>query len=94
MEKTQAIFPGVKVLLVSVTPSDRAGETVLRANEMLKGLADNQTVFYIDLYSQMPREGDNWKGVGRDHLHLTQEGYELWASEMEPLLSKLLSSGS
>jgi lysophospholipase L1-like esterase len=35
--------------------------------------------------------GNSWKGLGPDRLHLTPEGYALWASEMEPLLSKLIA---
>jgi lysophospholipase L1-like esterase len=37
-------------------------------------------------------EGNGWKGVGHDHLHLKPEGYELWAKEMDPLLDQLLHS--
>jgi lysophospholipase L1-like esterase len=40
----------------------------------------------------MTPEGDKWKGVGHDHLHITPQGYELWASEMDPLLTQLLGS--
>ena len=50
------------------------------------------SVFYFDLASLMTPVGDNWKGIGADHLHLTPEGYELWASSMEPLLSRLLAA--
>jgi lysophospholipase L1-like esterase len=39
----------------------------------------------------MTPAGTTWKGLGRDRLHLTGDGYELWASEMEPLLTKLLA---
>jgi N-acetylglucosamine-6-sulfatase len=61
------------------------------ANEIISTFGDNRSIFYFDLASKMTPEGDGWKGVGRDHLHLTPEGYELWAAAMEPLLSKLLS---
>jgi lysophospholipase L1-like esterase len=91
MKKTASVFPGVKILVMSITPSQRATKTVLRANEMLRSLGDNQSVFYIDLYSQMPRQGDNWKGLKPDHLHFTTEGYEMWAEQMEPTLQKILS---
>lgn len=39
-----------------------------------------------------PMGKDSWKGIGFDHLHVTPEGYELWASSMEPLLTQLLTS--
>ena len=38
----------------------------------------------------MVKEGDSWKGLGKDRLHLTEEGYLIWAEAMEPLLARLL----
>ncbi|MGD1029575.1 MAG: GDSL-type esterase/lipase family protein [Opitutaceae bacterium] len=91
LKKTQDFFPGVKIILVSILPSARAKEKMAAANEIIRKLEDNRTIFYFDLASKMTPEGDGWKGIGRDHLHLMPEGYELWAAEMEPLLSRLLS---
>ncbi len=51
----------------------------------------NKTVSYFDLASKMTPVGDSWTGLGPDRLHLTPEGCELWASEMEALLSKLIA---
>jgi len=90
MKKTQETFPGIKVLLVSLTPNDRDNVTVEQANQLIRSYADNQTVFYIDIYSKMPREGDNWRGLKGDHLHMTEEGYKVWADEMEPTLHQIL----
>jgi lysophospholipase L1-like esterase len=90
MKKTQSIFPGIKILLVSLTPNERDNETVVPANKLIQAYANNETVFYIDIYSKMPREGDNWKGLKPDHLHMTKEGYAMWAEEMEPVLQKIL----
>jgi len=50
-------------------------------------LGDNQTVFYFDPASKMTPVGNSWKGLGPDRLHLLQ----LWVSEMEPLLAKLIA---
>ncbi len=94
MKKTNSVFPGIKFLIVSITPSLRATQTVLKANKILKGYADDKTIFYIDLYSQMPQQGDNWKGLKPDHLHFTAEGYEMWAEQMEPVLQKILPADS
>ena len=44
----------------------------------------------LDLAAKMTLEGGTWKGLGPDKLHLTVEGYELWAAEIDPLLAKLL----
>jgi lysophospholipase L1-like esterase len=87
--KTRSLFPGVKTIAVSVTPNGRMPEKTLRINELIRKLADGRDVFYLDLYSKMPRDGDGWKGVGYDKIHLTEAGYEIWAAELEPLFKRL-----
>ncbi len=97
---TQAHFPGVKVILVSIMPNQRAQDLMMSANAIIKNFADNQTVFWLDLVPLMPpvvtttpdgKSDINWKGLGPDHLHPDASGYQLWSDAMEPLLSKLLS---
>ena len=88
--KTQQTFPGVKVILMSILPNARASEKMQAANAITKTFADDRTVYYLDLAVKMTPEGDSWKGLGPDKLHLTVEGYELWAAELDPLLAKLL----
>jgi lysophospholipase L1-like esterase len=90
-KKTQATFPGVKVFVVSLTPNDRDNAQVVKANKLLRAYADNQNIFFVNIYSRMPREGDNWKGLRPDHIHLTAAGYQMWADQMEPLMQKFLS---
>jgi lysophospholipase L1-like esterase len=89
--KTQEVFPGIKVLVVSLTPNGRNDAEVVKANEILRTYADDKTVFYVDLYSHLPREGDGWKGLKPDQLHLTAEGYQIWADLMEPLMEQILA---
>jgi len=90
ISKTQEIFPGVKVVLMSILPNRRANDKMMAVNEITRKFADDHSVFYLDLASKLTPEGDNWKGLQADHLHLTTEGYELWAAELNPLLSKLI----
>ena len=89
IEATRETFKGVKVVLVSILPNQRANDRMMAANAILQTFADNQSVFYLDLAAKFTPEGDNWKGLQRDHLHLTTAGYEIWASELNPLLAKL-----
>ena len=91
VKKTQDLFAGVKIILISILPNARATQKMADANKIIQTFADNQSVYYFDLAAKMTPVADGWKGIGSDHLHLTPEGYELWASEMEPLLSKLLA---
>ncbi len=89
--KTQQVFSGVKIILISILPNARATQKMEDANKLIAPFGDDKTVFYFDLASKMPKQGDTWKGLGRDSLHLTPDGYELWATEMEPLLTRLLA---
>ncbi len=90
LTKTQTMYPGIKIILVSIMPNKRANDLMMAADEILKTFADNQTVYYLDLVPVMTPVGDNWKGLGADHLHPDASGYQLWADAMMPLLNKLL----
>jgi lysophospholipase L1-like esterase len=94
IEKTQAVFPGVKIILVSILPNARANQKMAEANQIIQTYGDDRSIYYFDLASKMTPQGDSWKGIGRDHLHLTANGYELWATAMAPLLSTLLAGKS
>lgn len=87
---TQKKFPGVKVVLVSILPNARANEKMSETNLLLAPLANKKTVFYLDLAAGFTPEGDNWKGLSRDKLHLSAEGYTYWAKSLEALLPTVL----
>jgi lysophospholipase L1-like esterase len=91
VEKTEQTFPTAKIILISILPNARATEKMAAANQLIQPLGDDKTVFYFDLAAKMTPVGNSWKGLGPDRLHLLPEGYELWASEMDPLLTKLLA---
>lgn len=91
IEKTRQTFSTAKIILVSILPNARATEKMAEANKLIQPLGDDKSVFYFDLAAKMTPVGNSWKGLGSDRLHLLPEGYELWASEMEPLLTKLLT---
>jgi lysophospholipase L1-like esterase len=61
---TQSIFPGIKIILVSIMPNRRANDLMMAANSILRTYADNQTLYYLDLVPLMTPIGDNWKGLG------------------------------
>ena len=95
----EADFPGVKFILVSILPNERADNKMTQANSLIRGTADNSTVYYLDLASLMPpitvtgadgKIETDYKGIGPDHLNPDAKGYEIWANAMEPLIKKLL----
>ena len=99
---TQAAFPGVKIILVSIMPNQRANDKMMQVNSIIKSYADDSNVYYLDLVPLMPqvttttpdgKTNTNWKGLSQDHLHPDASGYQIWADAMEPLLKKLLPDG-
>ena len=90
IDKTLALFPASKIILLDILPTARKTQTAVAANELIAKLSDEKTVFRLNLGEQMVKEGDTWKGLGKDRLHLTEEGYLIWAEAMEPLLARLL----
>jgi len=100
LANTQEIFPGVKTILVSILPNERANDKMMQVNSLIRGNVDNSTVYWLNLVPLMPAvtttnpDGTvdtNWKGLGKDHLHPDASGYQIWADAMEPLLTKLLA---
>jgi lysophospholipase L1-like esterase len=95
---TQNVLPGTKIILMSIPPNRRANDKMMQADAILKTLADNSTVYYLDLVPLMPPATDtpggktepNWKGLGDDGLHFDASGYAMWANAMQPLTTKLL----
>ena len=84
---TQKKFPGIRVVLMSILPNARATEKMAQVNGLIAPLADRKSVFYLDLAAKFAPAGDNWKGLSRDKLHLSVEGYEMWANELEALMA-------
>ena len=101
LANTEAAFPGVKIILVSIMPNERANDKMMQVNSLIKGNADNESVYFLDLVPLMPAVttpepggtvDTNWKGLSKDHLHPDASGYQIWADAMEPILSKLLAA--
>jgi lysophospholipase L1-like esterase len=92
LTKLQTMYPAAKIILVSILPNARATQLMADANALIKPFADGRTIFYFDLAALMPPVGDNWLGLSADHLHHTEVGYQIWADNMEPLLTQLLAT--
>jgi lysophospholipase L1-like esterase len=92
VEQTKALFSGIKVIVVSILPNARAAERMAAANQLIAKLANGKDVFYLDLAAKFPRDeqANSWKGLARDKLHLTEEGYETWAQAVDAMLPELL----
>ena len=56
---------------------------------MIRPFADNKSIYYLYLASKFTPVGNNWLGIGPDKLHLTQAGYQIWATELNNILPQL-----
>jgi len=90
LTKTRQLFPQAPIVLVSILPNARANDKMAATNELIKTFADGKSVVWLDLASKFTPEGDNWKGLQKDKLHLSKEGYEMWAAELNPILRNFL----
>jgi beta-glucosidase len=90
LDKCHTMYPMARIILVSIPPNGRNMSTTNDANKLIQAFADNQNIFYLDLGPSMPPVGDSYKGIGFDHIHFTNDGYENWATQLDPLLDKLL----
>jgi beta-glucosidase len=90
LTKTQAMFPGIRIIVTSILPNKRANDLMMSANAIVRTFADDKSIFYLDLVPLMPAVGDNWKGIGPDHLHPDAEGYQIWTDALLPLVNRFL----
>jgi len=90
VDATQAKFFGIKVIVLSILPNARATQKMADANKLIAPLADGRTIFYLDLAAKFTPVGDTWQGLIRDKLHLSPEGYEVWAAELEAMLPRVM----
>ena len=58
---------------------------------VIKGLADDKTVFYLDIGPNfLQDDGTLSKEVMPDLLHLNEKSYTTWAESIEPKVKELL----
>lgn len=65
---------------------------MMAANEIIRTFADSKKVYYLDLVPSFPPEGNSWRGLKSDGVHVMPEGYEAGAAALNPLLQKLGAS--
>jgi lysophospholipase L1-like esterase len=75
------------LVMTSLLPMDLffLGDAVPRVNKRLRNIARKMNIFYLDLYPIFL--GDDTKPVTAyyeaDGVHLSQEGYDVWAKALE-----------
>ncbi|MEO1992960.1 MAG: platelet-activating factor acetylhydrolase IB subunit [Pirellulales bacterium] len=97
VEKIRSDLPKTKVLLLAIFPRGQSPDDTKRkvnegANEMIKELDDGEYVFYLDIGPKfLTADGTLEKKIMPDLLHLSPEGYEIWATSILPKLHTLMN---
>jgi lysophospholipase L1-like esterase len=62
-----------------------------RINENIAKLANGKTIRYVNINGKLAdRNGVLFDGMTVDRLHLSLQGYQVWADALKPLLTELL----
>jgi lysophospholipase L1-like esterase len=83
------IVPTIPLFVNSVTPRTKSWVTKIEAlNQRYASIAADAGATYIDLWPALAdSEGQLRKEFTRDHLHLTEAGYQAWVEVLRPHLS-------
>lgn len=84
--------PKTKILLLGVFPKRDMELTKTKAvNALVAKLDDKRMVRYLDVGSKfLDKKGGIQDGVLTDAVHLTRNGYEIWAKTMSPMLAQMM----
>ena len=88
-------LPEAKIVVLSIFPRSNPRtkgdfERVKAINQLLPGIADNKRVFHIDINQYFLDENGQPRSelYGRDLLHLSNKGYDVWYEALKPLLNE------
>lgn len=104
LDRVREKAPAAKVVLVGVTPRNdavNAGKTadgamalmptIDKINARIEKFADGETIVFLNINDRLAdKNGKLRPGVTEDGLHLSIEGYQVWADALKPLFTKWL----
>jgi len=92
--------PETKVLLLAIFPRGNAktqeftpqNDKIIAVNKIIAKLDDGSKVKYLDIGSKLLKDGKLSKDIMPDALHLSAEGYQIWADAITPTLTAMLKN--
>ena len=90
--------PGSAILLQGILPrgagiKDPIDETIRQSNAQIAMLADNKTVFYLDVRDALLEpDGTISREIMPDKLHPAKPGFDRWMNVLSPVLNKMLET--
>ena len=98
VKKLRTSLPTTKILLVSIfprgeNPNPQRGK-ILQANQIIQKLVDGENVIWVDFGHQyLNDQGQIPREIMPDYLHLSKQGYQMWADALAKPLSNILGTG-
>lgn len=95
IETLQQKKPDMKILLLGIFPRSAKADDEVRVkvndtNKLISKFADNKKVFYKDIGGKfLTKDGTLERKIMPDLLHLSPEGYQIWADAIKDDLEKL-----
>jgi len=96
VRQLQKKTPQTKILLLATfprgaTPADKRRQVNEKSNAIVSKLAADDNVEYLDIGQKfLGEDGSLSKDIMPDLLHLSEQGYRIWAESIEASLAKLL----
>ncbi|MGL6159140.1 glycoside hydrolase family 3 N-terminal domain-containing protein [Microbulbifer sp.] len=96
LDELRSRLPDTRILLLGIFPRDEQPGTPMRKinsgiNEIIASYADGENIFFLDIGDRfLAEDGRLSAKIMPDRLHLSEQGYEIWAEAMEPTLAKLM----
>ena len=96
VEKLRSKLPETKILLLAIFPRGKDNDDARRqvniaTNKIIKSLDDGKSVFYLDISDRfLSEDGTLDLEIMPDLLHLSKQGYEIWAEAIEPKVAEVL----
>ena len=97
VETIRAKLPNTKILLLAIFPrgataTNNPGRAKNeKVNAIIAKLHDGQHVFYLDIGAKfLQPDGTLTKEIMPDLLHLSAQGYQIWADAITPKLAELM----
>ncbi len=88
--------PDMKILVLGVFPrsptaTDKVRDKIKEINASIAKLADDKTIFFKDIGEKfLEKDGSLDKKIMYDFLHLSEEGYKIWADAIKDDVARLV----
>ena len=86
--------PGTKIYLESILPTrnPKFNRWSGNVNDGIRGLADGNTVAYLDIRAAFVDDGALNSNFTEDGIHLNGAGYQCWKRQLDPIVEPLIQT--